>query len=129
MEDKIRLSGRELDVMGVFWQEEKSLTAKNIVDINTSLSINTVQSVIKGLLKKKYIEISEIVYSGTVLTRSYKPVLTADEYLIGQLTSNVVKNISTEGVMATLLNQEIDQKTIENLEELLKQRKEQLKKG
>lgn len=130
MENEIKLSGRELDIMNVFWEAEKPMIAKDIVARNPSLSINTVQAVLKGLLKKNYIKVSEIVYSGTVLTRSYEPVLTAEGYTVNLLTKGIHKHISSKGIMAALLKQEEnEEKTIEKLEELLKEYKENSKKG
>lgn len=128
MEDIIKFSGRELDVMNVFWEEKKPLIAKEIVKKNSSLSINTVQAVLKTLLKKGYIKVADIVYSGTVLTRSYETVLTSDEYIVNQITKGPVKECSFEGVMVTLLNQEkFEEETIEKLESLLQDYKNKLK--
>lgn len=129
MGKEIRLSGRELDIMNVFWEAEKPLIAKDIVAINPALSINTVQAVLKGLLKKNYIKVAEIVYSGTVLTRSYEPLLTAEEYTVNLLTKGIHKRVSSEGIMAALLKQEEnEEKTIEKLEAILKEYKENCKK-
>lgn len=128
MEDVIKFSGRELDVMNVFWEEKKPLIAKEIVKKNSSLSINTVQAVLKTLLKKGYIKVADIVYSGTVLTRSYETVLTSDEYMVNQITKGSVKECSFEGIMVTLIKQEkIEEETIEKLESLLQDYKKKLK--
>lgn len=128
MEDVIKFSGRELDVMNVFWEEKKPLIAKEIVKKNSSLSINTVQAVLKTLLKKGYIKVADIVYSGTVLTRSYETVLTSDEYMVNQITKGSVKECSFEGIMVTLIKQEkIEEETIEKLESLLQDYKNKLK--
>lgn len=131
MKQKIKLSGRELDVMNVLWEAGKPLTARNITEYNHMLSINTVSAVLKSLLKKGYIQVSEIVYSGTVLTRSYLPVLDANEYLISQLPKSTTgSGISAEGIIAALLRQEdADDKTIEKLEYLLKEYEQKLKIG
>lgn len=129
MNQEIKLSGRELDIMNVFWEAGKPLIAKDIVARDPSLSINTVQAVLKGLLKKNYIKVAEIVYSGTVLTRSYEPVLTAEEYTVNLITKGIHKRLSSEGIMAALFNMgETDKKTIEKLEILLQEYKDNLTK-
>ena len=129
MDSKIKLSRRELDVMYVLWEADTPLTAKDIVYKNNSLSINTVQAVLKGLLKKEYIEIAEIVYSGTVLTRNYKPALRIDEYMT-KFIKDINKHMSTEGLMVALLkNEKNEEELIEKLESVLKQRREMLEKG
>lgn len=130
---KIKLSGRELDVMNVLWSVEKPLVASEICRANPSLSINTVQAVLKGLLKRNLIRIADIVYSGTVLTRSYETVLSASNYSVSQFKDSlaVINNdVSTVGLIAALLEQEDNEEEVINeLEELLKERKQQLDGG
>lgn len=130
---KIKLSGRELDVMNVLWSVEKPLVASEICRENPSLSINTVQAVLKGLLKRNLIRIADIVYSGTVLTRSYETVLSASDYSVSQFKDSlaVINNdVSTVGLIAALLEQEDNEEEVINeLEELLKERKHQLDGG
>ena len=43
---KIKLSGRELDVMNVLWESDKALTAKEISERDSSLSIKDRKSVV-----------------------------------------------------------------------------------
>lgn len=126
---KIKLSGRELDVMNVLWESDKPLTAKEIAERNSSLSINTVRMVVKGLQNREIIKVSSIVYSGTVLTQSYEPVLDAQEYMINQVTEAVKGKISHVQVMAALLQREENEmETIEQLEAMLKKRREEIAK-
>lgn len=133
MENKIKLSGRELDVMNVLWSVERPLVASEICKANPSLSINTVQAVLKGLLKRNLIRIAGIVYSGTVLTRSYETVLSASDYSISQFKDSLAvinKDVSTVGLIAALLEREDNEEEVINeLEELLKERKLQLDGG
>jgi len=130
---KIKLSGRELDVMTVLWSAKKPMVASEICRVNPSLSINTVQAVLKGLLKRNLIRIADIVYSGTVLTRSYETVLSASDYSISQFKDNLAvidNDVSTIGLIAVLLEQEDNEEEVINeLEELLKKRKQQLDGG
>ena len=131
-ENSYELSKRELDVMNVFWAQEGPVIASDIPKVNGSLSINTVQAVIKKLIQKKYLKIDEIVYSGTVLTRSYLPIVTADEYAKRQIQTDasfLCKYTNKIGVVEALLDAEEDQTQLLNdLEELIKQRKKNLKK-
>ena len=60
--EKIKLSGRELDVMNVLWESDKALTAKEISERDSSLSINTVRMVVKGLLNKEFIKVSAVQF-------------------------------------------------------------------
>lgn len=128
---KFKLTRRELDVLNILWESSKPITAKEIVELNPSLSINTVQAVLKHLLKKEYIKVGDIVYSGTVLARGYSAVLDANEYMAEQLMQGISsKRLSVEGIMAALLRyDQNDEKTIEKLEELLKQHRDRIRKG
>ena len=131
-ENSYELSKRELDVMNVFWAQEGPVIASDIPKSNGSLSINTVQAVIKKLIQKNYLKVDEIVYSGTVLTRSYLPVVTADEYAKRQIQTDasfLSKYTNKIGVVEALLDAEEDETQLLNdLEELVKQRKKSLKK-
>lgn len=128
---KFKLTRRELDVLNILWESSKPITAKEIVELNPSLSINTVQAVLKHLLKKEYIKVGDIVYSGTVLARGYSAVLDVNEYMAEQLMQGISsKRLSVEGIMAALLRyDQNDEKTIEKLEELLKQHRDRIRKG
>lgn len=120
----IRLSNRELDVMNILWDSEKALVASEITQVNPSLSINTVQAVLKNLLRKAYIKIADIVYSGTVLTRAYETVLTREDYVATQLQDN---KLLTPGIFAALVEQESNENIIEELEGILQARKQRIK--
>lgn len=70
---------REQDVLEVLWNGEKPMTASEIVGANPDLTMNTVQAVLRKLLGQKIIEVADIVYSGTVLSRSYRPIISHDD--------------------------------------------------
>ena len=76
-----KLSPREKDVISVLWKTGKYLTASEITEYGEGLNINTVQSSLRNLKSKGYVDIADIVYSGTVLSRSYKPLVSAENML------------------------------------------------
>ena len=76
----LKLTGREMDIMNILWNSQKPLIASEIAEYRSDLTINTVQAVIRKLLKYQLIEVADIVYSGTVLSRSYKPSISSEEY-------------------------------------------------
>lgn len=130
-ENSYELSKRELDVMNVFWSQEGSVIASDIPKVNQSLSINTVQAVIKKLIAKNYLKIDEIVYSGTVLTRSYLPIVSAEEYAKRQIKTDasfLSKYANKIQVISALLDSEENEaQLIADLEALLNERKKNLK--
>ncbi len=126
------LTARELDVLEVLWTSEKSLLASDIIKLKPSLSISSVQLSLRNLLKKDIIEIAEIVYSGTVLSRSYRPLLSKQELMNLNIISqfkNIDKNMTTTSIVATLLQHEKnEEKVLKELEELLQERRALLHK-
>lgn len=130
-----KLTRREYDIMYILWQSETSLVASEIARRGEDLTINTVQAVLKKLLNKKLIKIDEIVYSGTVLTRSYTPTVSADEFEMDFLLTSFLKladkPMMTSNFIAALLEQEKDSDKLlhelDYLEKLLQEKRAQLK--
>ncbi|MDD3415181.1 MAG: helix-turn-helix domain-containing protein [Lachnospiraceae bacterium] len=125
MEKKIILKGRELDVMKVLWKENETLNASDIAK-KGSLSINTVQAALKKLLANKYIRVADIGYSGTVLSRKYVAVISADAFIYDNfLEFSDLK--SSLKIFAALIDEETDENTISELEDIIKEKKIKLK--
>jgi predicted transcriptional regulator len=76
-----RITSKQLEIMQVLWRSDQSLTASEIASSDPALNINTVQVCIRQLLKNEYIRVADIVYSGTVLCRSYSPIVSKQEYV------------------------------------------------
>ncbi len=126
---EIALSKRELDVMNVLWAEGRPLIASEIPERQPGLSINTVQAVLKKLLKREFIEVAKIVQSGTVLSRSYAPVITPEEYAVSYMTTEIFpfgKSIAKMGFLSALFDSvDNDRELIEELEKFIQERKSQ----
>ena len=83
-----KLTSREVDIMNILWTSGKPLIASEIADCRPDLTINTVQAVLRKLLKYQLVEVADIVYSGTVLSRSYRPTITSEEFAVHEVTSD-----------------------------------------
>lgn len=120
-----KISEREKDVMSVLWHAGESLTASAIAENGNGLSINTVQAAMRNLLKKEYIEVADIVYSGTVLTRSYKPIISAEQYAAEQLQAMRINalNFSTLNFIDHLLKND-ESGMLDELEGVIRRKKE-----
>ena len=116
-----QLSGRELEVMKIFWESGEAYTASQVGNINPDISINTIHAVLKSLLKRNYIKIDDIVYSGTVLTRSYRPAVTMAEYV-----RDCFFHESTIQAMAAFVDQAENQETLNELKNLIKVKQKEL---
>lgn len=127
------LTKRDLDVMNILWDSDSPKTAALIVKAKPELTMNTVQAVLRKLLKNNLIEVAEIVYSGTVLTRSYSPLISQEDFLIRKMTSeykSLSNKISKVSILSALLDTEEDKEKIKEdivqLNELLKTYSEKL---
>ena len=122
------LSPRQLQVMEILWDAKEGKTASAIVKSNSDLQINTVQAALRSLVAKKYIEVGDIVYSGTVLSRRYVAVVSRDEYL--EMSCRQLSELSGPSlVFANFINEETDRDVLDELEAMIQKRKKELKKG
>ena len=58
-----KLTSREIDILNILWENEKPLIASEIADARSDLTINTVQAVLRKLLKYQLVEVADIVYT------------------------------------------------------------------
>ncbi|KAB1438031.1 BlaI/MecI/CopY family transcriptional regulator [Candidatus Galacturonibacter soehngenii] len=125
-----KITNREKDVLEVLWNSDTPLLASDIPKLNPSLSISSVQLSLRNLLSKNIIEVADIVHSGTVLSRSYRPLISIEDFISNEVINNyrnLDKAISTKNIVATLLKHEKNEaNTIKELEKLLEERKKQL---
>lgn len=122
---------REMDVLNVLWQTDTPLIASQIAKEIKGQTVNGVQTLLRALLKKGFIEVFDIVYSGTVLSRRYKATeLSATEALKAFTTQfeDLKHCISGAKLYAALLDSEEDRENIEYLDTLVKQKKDNLPK-
>lgn len=96
------LSKREKQIMDILWNSSTPLTASEIISQNNELKMPTVQAVLKKLLNENFVVVADIGYSGTVLSRKYKAIITADEYANTQYVS-LSKSMSTTQLFSALL--------------------------
>ncbi|MCI8770721.1 MAG: BlaI/MecI/CopY family transcriptional regulator [Lachnospiraceae bacterium] len=118
------LTKRDLDVMHVLWDSEEPKTAAMIVKARPDLTMNTVQAVLRKLLNNNFIEVADIVYSGTVLSRSYRDAISQTEYTLQKMTCEYhsLKNKpSKASILKALLDAENDKKIVkQDIEEIRK---------
>ncbi len=91
------------------------------------MNINTVQSCLKVLLKENLIEVADIVYSGTVLSRSYRPLISRDEYFNTEY-KDIIGTSSTSSLIAAFIKEEQNASELERLEQII-QKEEKRNRG
>ncbi|MDO4490140.1 MAG: BlaI/MecI/CopY family transcriptional regulator [Lachnospiraceae bacterium] len=121
-----KLTNKDLDILSVLWNSKKPMTALEITEADPSLMKNTVQPALRKLLKNEVIKVADIVYSGTVLCRSYEPTISKEEVFLHRLSSEYTqleKDISKASFVSFLLKNEKDKKQfkqdLKELQELL----------
>ena len=120
MNKYVKLSNKEMDVMTVLWNSDEALASSDIPRINSALNLNTVRVTIKNLLEKSYIEVADIAQRGTVLTRTYRPSLSFEEYLDSQLQH---VNFDSLSLISTLIKKEKSRENLEELEKIISEYK------
>lgn len=118
------LTKRDLDVMHVLWDSEEPKTAAMIVKARPDLTMNTVQAVLRKLLNNNFIEVADIVYSGTVLSRSYRNAISQTEYTLQKMTCEY-QSLKNKPSKASILKALLD---AENDKEIVKQDIEEIRK-
>lgn len=121
---KYKLTKKELEILTILWGSDKPLTARQIIEKNPSLGMSTVQSVLKKLAKNNLIETADIVYSGTVLTRSYSPIVDEETFILDQYDDFSMSKL----LAGFLVKQPKDElgTEISKIEKLLEEKKKEL---
>lgn len=119
------LTKRQEDVMNILWDAKEPIIASEIVKTGTDLNINTVQAALRSLIKKNYIEVAEIVYSGTVLTRSYRAIVKREE-VPNETANEIRKALREEDVFARYID---DSVLLAKLETIIEAKRKELEKA
>ena len=122
-----KLTQSQLHIMKILWNEKTPMIASDFVQLDSSMNLNSVQSALRSLLKKNYIEVSDIVYSGKVLTRSYIPVVSSEDYASENI-NGVVKDLLSSNILFQYVESENDIEVIERLQKKLEERKKALER-
>ena len=123
MKSKI-LPPRQLETMEVLWGSSKAMTATEIVNVS-DMAINTVQASLRGLTAKGYIRQDDVVYSGTVLARSYVPAVSRKKYL-NACCVDLMADGNEKLVICSLVEGIDNMDALEELEKIILQRKAEL---
>ena len=122
------LTKRQEDVMNILWDAKEPIIASEIVKTGTDLNINTVQAALRSLIKKNYIEVAEIVYSGTVLTRSYRAIVKREE-VPNETANEIRKALREEDVFARYIDEFDDSVLLAKVETIIEAKRKELEKA
>jgi len=105
------ITDRDLDILQIMWRHSGSMTASEICRQDDTLTMNTAQAVLRKLLREGFIEVADIVYSGTVLSRSYKTSISEEEFAVRQMTLDYMEygeKLDKSSLLAAFLDLEPD---------------------
>lgn len=118
----LNLTKRERQIMNIFWNADKPLSANDIALQQKDLSKNTIQAVVRKLKNHDLLKVADIGYSGTVLTRLYAPNVSQEDFLAAELSDQSILNLVANFIET---NKSLD--TLQDLEQIIKDRQEKLK--
>ena len=121
---KKRLTNKQMDVMNILWENDKPMAASEILKANEKLNINTIHACIRKLLEEEYVKVAYNDYSGNVMSRYFMPTVSKGKYF-----SESYKAIigSKKLILTSLIETETNIEELEQLENLIRKKKEELK--
>lgn len=132
MSNTFTLTKNEKQIMDTFWREGRGLTRSEIIDLtpDKTWKPSSIHILINQLLDKGALLVEGETIKGINTARIYGPALSKENYDLMQLGLNFKKvkpsRQAITGFFAALVNSdEIDEETIEELEDILENRKEQ----
>ncbi len=129
----MKLTGRELEVMRILWEADRPLMVSEIVQRDKNGTIYSVQRIIQNLIKKDVVAVEGMAYNKKALGRTFKPLISAESVELDNIREMfrkaVSKNITASRLIAALLPTDNDEQTLKELnqlEEIIRERKKQL---
>lgn len=122
---KKKLSKQQLEVMKILWDSDGPLKASDIVNKHAALNINTVQASLRVLIKAEAIEVADIIYSGTVLSRCYRPLISKDQYF-NETYKDIIGDAARSSLIASLIKSETSVEELDKLKDIIDKRKTEI---
>lgn len=133
MARRMLLSENELAVLKVLWGADNPMSRPEILAgiPDNDWNPNSIHSVLNNLIKKGYIEPQGTVRCGQGYGRTYAVTKNQGDYITNLLLNAVPERRRQECVldfmMAMVDGEQIDEETIERLEQMLAQRRRELR--
>ena len=104
-------------VITTYKERPAEISNYNVTISGDKVNMNTVQQVLKALLKMQFIKVEDIGYSNTVLTRLYSPVVKQADYLQFLLGNN-----STFDLTSSLIDRNKNLNELKQLQVLIEKK-------
>ena len=126
---KTRLTKSELAVMEVLWDEGEALTSAEIIQKSKEKEWkdSSIHLIINSLLRKKVVTVAGFKKTTKNYARTFVPVETREQFLVGQIIDDKTTTEDKKRIYSYIIGKESDPELINYIEELLKERKKELK--
>ena len=126
---KTRLTKSEFAVMEVLWDEGEELTSAEIIQKSKEREWkdSSIHLIINSLLRKKVVTVAGFKKTTKNYARTFVPVETREQFLVGQIIDDTTPAEDKKGIYSYIIGKESDPELINYIEELLKERKKELK--
>lgn len=130
----MNITNKEHEVLSVLWSKNRALSAKEIIELLPAHTWkdSMIHSLLNSLLKKELIQVDGVFRSGRTYGRYFSPVISMEEYHAQQIRENQTyidnKKTKLPGIIAALIDDDIDAETLKALEEMIDAKKRELEK-
>ena len=133
--EKISLSNNELEIMNLLWKEDRPLSRSEIIELSPDRSWqkSSIHILLNKLLDKGAIDIAGFVRTNKNYGRTYKPVITQEDYVLTSVkaSNSALKDLfkvsTNPSVFAALLNDaDVDEDVLNRLEQMIEERRKEL---
>ena len=126
---KTRLTKSEFAVMEVLWNEGEELTSAEIIQKSKEREWkdSSIHLIINSLLRKKVVTVAGFKKTTKNYARTFVPVETREQFLVGQIIDDKTTTEDKKRIYSYIIGKESDPELINYIEELLKERKKELK--
>ena len=117
-----KLTKRENEIMEILWNNDKEMSATDIMNASNGISLNTIQQTLQKLLKMNYIYVSSVGMNKKALTRLYRPSIEEVDYISAFINESTYAKLAS-----SFITQTKDDKILEELSQLIEDKRKSLK--
>jgi len=128
----MNLTHNEIEVMDVFWEAQKPLSRAELLNLSVDKSwkSNSVHILLNSLLKKGALREAGFVRSGKTYGRTFEPAVTCEEYHASTICTTTKSLPNLPELLTALLNSvEVSSEELDQLEEVIRQRRTTISQG
>ncbi len=125
----MELTKSELEVMNVIWGAGRPLSRGEIISLSEhkTWKDSSIHILLNGLLSKEAIKEAGFVRSGKVWGRLYAANISCEDYYAKNVFADSSKEVLPLLFSALIKSDEVDAEMLDELEEMLEKRREELK--